>query len=323
MSLAIGQLTGAVLGAVLFVVFEPSGVRFGFDRAKAAELLRFGLPLAGSSVIVFAVGNIDRLVVGALLGPVSLGIYILAVNLSNWPGTLFSQPVRAVAPAMMARLQGSPQAMRQTFLTTAQLLTSAALPVCAVLAAASTPLVGLMYGSAWSGAAAVLPWLAALAALRALFDLCYDFLVVLGRTRVVLTAQVVWLVVLVPFAVLGAHLYGPAGAAGGQVVAALLVALPIYAYELQRADVPVRTLLGRLAVPLAAASLVVVLAWSGTRLIGNDLGALVVSGALGAAVVAILGYRMRDTLRRLRDVDPGRSLETGEPVEGVVTTAPA
>lgn len=70
MSLAIGHVAGVLAGAVLFVAFAPQAVRLGFDRAKAAKLLRFGVPLAGSSIVVFAVGNIDKLIVGAVLGPV-------------------------------------------------------------------------------------------------------------------------------------------------------------------------------------------------------------------------------------------------------------
>jgi PST family polysaccharide transporter len=46
MSLAIGQLSGSLAGAVLFFVFAPRGLRFGFSPAKARALLKFGLPLA-------------------------------------------------------------------------------------------------------------------------------------------------------------------------------------------------------------------------------------------------------------------------------------
>ena len=68
MSLAVGRIAGAVAGAVLYLAFSPEPLRFGFDRARARALLRYGMPLAGSTVVVFAVTNVDQLVVGHMLG---------------------------------------------------------------------------------------------------------------------------------------------------------------------------------------------------------------------------------------------------------------
>jgi O-antigen/teichoic acid export membrane protein len=311
MSLAIGQLAGATVGALLFMCFEPSAMRLSFERAKAAALLKFGLPLAGSSIVVFAVGNVDRLIVGAVLGPVPLGVYVLAVNLANWPISVFSQPVRAVAPATLARLQGDPPAMRWTFLSTAGLLAGVTLPVCALLGGTAEPLIRFVYGSVWSGAASVLPWLAALAALRILFELCYDFFVVLTKTRVVLTAQVVWLAALVPLTVLGARLAGAPGAAAAQFVVALLLVLPIYTYELHRARVPLRGLASRLVLPAALASLVALAAWLITRVVAVDLVALGVSGLIGTGAIGLLLYRMRAVLMEMRGMSAGQLAGSG------------
>src|SRR6204780_3163664 len=96
MSLAIGRMSGAVASGILFVAFSPEPVRFGFDKSKARALCRFGLPLAGSSIVVFAVTNVDQLVVGHMLGTTALGYYALAVNLATWPVAMFSLPTRAV-----------------------------------------------------------------------------------------------------------------------------------------------------------------------------------------------------------------------------------
>ncbi|MCM4084872.1 lipopolysaccharide biosynthesis protein [Paractinoplanes hotanensis] len=300
MSLAVGHITGSIAGAVLFVAFEPRAVRPGFDRQKAAALLKFGLPLAGSSIVVFAVSNIDRLIVGVLLGPVPLGLYVLASNLSNWPISVFSQPVRAVAPAALARLQHDPPAMRRTFLSTTGLLTSVTLPVCVLLAASADPLIHLVYGEAWQAAAAVLPWLGLLAMLRILFELVYDYFVVLADTRVVFTVQVVWLVVLIPAVVAGAHYAGAPGAAAGQFAVALAVVLPLYLRELRRVSVPPAAFGRQLLLPVAAAAVVGAVAWAAAAMIPTDLLALAVAGTASLAAIAALVYRMRTTLRGLR-----------------------
>ncbi len=109
MSLAIGRIAGSLVSGVMFVAWSPLPYRFGFHRSTARRLLRFGLPLAGASMIVFAVGYADQLVTGAVLGATALGFYVLAFNLSSWPVSIFSQPLRSVAPAAFARLQHEPE----------------------------------------------------------------------------------------------------------------------------------------------------------------------------------------------------------------------
>jgi O-antigen/teichoic acid export membrane protein len=322
MSLAIGQLVGSVVGAILLIAFAPAGLRLGFNPAKARELLRFGLPLAGSSVVVFASTNVDRLVVGAALGPVALGYYALAVNLANWPVSVFSQPVRAVAPAALARLQSDPPAMRQTFLSTAGLLAAVTLPACALLAAASPLGIRLLYGSEWAQAATVLRWLALLAALRIVFEFAYDYLVVLARSRFLLVLQVVWLVALL------AVLY-PAAREGGlwavsmaQFAVALLVVLPLYLFELRRGGIPLQPLAMRFSTALAASVVLAGVAVLADRAIGPDLVALPVVAVAGAAVLGLLLYRMRGVLGHLRGLNSDdASPQSAGPVGPQRTTA--
>ena len=98
MSLALGRLVGCLAAVILLVRFSPEPLRFGFSRRQARALLRFGLPLAGSGVIAFAIANLDQLVVGRLLGVTALGYFVLAANLSNWPAAAFSEPISRVAP---------------------------------------------------------------------------------------------------------------------------------------------------------------------------------------------------------------------------------
>jgi PST family polysaccharide transporter len=300
MSLAVGRLAGSVAAGVLFLVFSPEPLRFGFDRGAARRLLRFGLPLAGSSVIVFAVANIDQLIVGNMLGATALGFYVLAFNLSNWPVSVFSQPVRSVAPAAFARLQHDPPALRASFLSTARLLTGVTLPVCLLLSGAAEPLIRLVYGAAWEPAAQALRWLALLGGLRILFELIYDYFVVLARSRVVFTIQVIWLVLLLPALILGAHLAGIPGVGAAQVAVAALVVLPLYLRELTGVGIGARAVLARITPPALLAAGIGLVAGVAGRLISFDLLALAVAGTVTLGVLGLLARRMRATVAELR-----------------------
>jgi PST family polysaccharide transporter len=312
MSLAVGQLLGSAISAVLFAAFAPAGLRFGYNAAKARALLKFGLPLAGSSVVVFAVSHTDKLVVGAVLGPVPLGIYVLAANVANWPNSMFSLPVRSVAPALLARLQRNRTVMRSTFLSFGGLLAAVTVPACVVLAAGSGPLVSLVYGQAWHASAGVLGWLALVMVMRVLFELLYDYFVVLANTRVVFVVQVLWFAALLPGLYFGARWGGPAGAAAAQLAVAVLVIAPVYLFEVRRTGVSPWAFLGRLAPAFGAGLGVAAVGGLAAAFIANDLVALLVCGIAGAAALGLLLYRMRGTVRALRGLRPDDETETDD-----------
>jgi O-antigen/teichoic acid export membrane protein len=300
MSLAVGRITGAVVAAVLYIAFSPQPLRFGFNRARARALLRYGTPLAGSTLVAFAVTNVDQLVVGRVLGATALGFYALALNLATWPVTMFSLPVRNVAPAAFARLQHDHDAMRTAFLSSSALLCAVALPVCLVIGGAATPLMRFAYGARWLPASPVLLWLSLLAALTIFFQLAYDYFVVLARARVVFTVQFGWLLALVPALIAGARLGGIVGVGVAQAAVAGGMILPWYLHELRGAGIRRRVLAARLRLPLAGAAAAGLAAAGAARMLPSDLAALAVSGVAGLAVVGLLVFRMRAALTGLR-----------------------
>lgn len=305
MSLAIGRLVGCLAGAILMAIFAPESLRLGFNPAKARALLRFGLPLAGAELIALAVTTVDQVVVGHVLGAVALGFFVLALNLANWPITMFSQPVGNVAPAVFSRLQRDRAAMRTTFLSAAGLLCAVALPVCLVIGGAATPLISFVYGSRWVPAASPLLWLALLGAVQIFFLLSYDFFVVLTRSRFLLTAQLAWLLVLVPALVIGARTDGIYGASLAEAAVAVLGVLPWYLRELSKVGIRLRDLGGHLWLPVTGAVIAGLVAVAAARIAPGDFVALAVSGVAMAAVVALLVYRMRNVVASLRSAAAG------------------
>jgi O-antigen/teichoic acid export membrane protein len=303
MSLAIGRMAGCLLGGIPLVVFAPEGMRLGFNPAKARLLFRFGVPLAGSSLVVFAVTNVDQLVIGRLLGPTALGWYVLAFNLSGWPGNMFSQPVRAVAPAAFARLQHDRAAMAKGFLSVAGLLCAVALPVCALISGSAVPVIGFVYGPHWLPAAQALLWLGLLAGLRIFFELVYDFFVVLAKSRVVLTVQVVWLIALIPALIVGARADGIYGVALAGVAVAAGVVLPWYLVELNSVGIRPLALGARLWLPLLGAAMAGLAAVTARRVAPNDFTACLIAGVATMGIIGLLAYRMRSVLSLIRQTE--------------------
>jgi O-antigen/teichoic acid export membrane protein len=253
MSLAIGRIAGSVLSGVMFLRWSPLPYRFGFEPSIAKALLCFGLPLAGASMIVFAVGYADQLITGAVLGSTALGFYVLAFNLSSWPVSIFSQPLRSVAPAAFARLQDDPTQMNKAFADVLRLLSTVALPSCLLLAGAATAIIEFVYGVVWAPAAGVLTYLGVMAAARIFFELAYDFLVIKGESQGILFVQIGWLTVLVPALIVGARFGGLRGVAIAQAMVAVFVVLPAYALLLRHAGLCLKIIMQQIWPSLLAA----------------------------------------------------------------------
>jgi len=300
MSLAIGQVVGSLVVAIILIAFVPESLRFGFDPARARELLRFGLPLSGSDLITLAVISVDQIIVGHILGPTSLGFYVLAFNLSSWPYNMFLGPVRNVAPAVFSRLQHDQPTMRSTFLSGTRLLAAVTFPICLLIGGSAPALIGFVYGTRWLPAAQPLMWLAVAGGARILLLLAYDYLVVLGWTRLLLIIQLVWLITLIPCLVEAVRAGGIYGAGLAEAAVALLVVLPCYLAALRKAGIGLLALGKSLLLPLTVAAAAGLAARGAAMLVPSNLIALTVSGIITTALIGLIVYRMRSTFALLR-----------------------
>jgi len=306
MSLALGRLIASMVFAVMIWRWSPVRYRFGWDKQIAGRLFRFGLPLALSSIVVFASGFADQMIVGSVLGAQALGFYVLAFNLATWPVSIFSQPLRTVAPAAFSALKHDPPRMSRSFSRVLALLACVSVPVCLALSGAAVPVVTFVYGGAWLPSADVLFWLAAIAVLRIWFELAYDYLVIVGKSSVVLLVQSCSLAVGLPLMLLAVQPFGAGGVAMAQFTVALLVVLPLYALSLHATGVRAGNAAKAVAIPVLAGVLVWLGSYALAQLIDMPLLSAGGAGVLAAAVVGILVYRQRDLVRALRASAAGK-----------------
>jgi O-antigen/teichoic acid export membrane protein len=295
-SMAWGLVVSNVLASGLSIAYAPRRYLPGWNRTTARELLHFGTPLAGGSLLLFFMLNIDYIVVGHVLGAVALGTYLIAFNLSSWPVHLVSTAVRRVSLAGFSRLAEQQSRVGESFARAAGLVLALTLPLAVLIACYAHPLIGFVYGAKWLAAADVLRLLCVLGVTRVFTELAYDFLVALARSRATLWLQIFWCACLVPALVIGAHLGGIVGVAAGHAVVAVGAVVPAYLMTLQRAGVELTRVARALARPVAgcaviAASSVVVL-----RLVPAELPELVLGGLAILLYLAVV-RKMRHLLR--------------------------
>lgn len=219
-----GQL---VTGCVL-LWFARKFYRPRFDRQQARRVLRFGLPIAGANLVGFMLINADFLFVSKVLGPVRLGIYTLAFNVSSWATAMLSSMVVNVAMPMFSHAKSDPDRLGRALRGSLSLICLAAFPMSGFTLVLSGEIVDTLYGHRWSSAAPVIVVLGVYGSLLVGSLLLGSLLVGAGRPSRNLVVQVVWLVVLVPAMFVGVELDGMRGAAWAHVAVIVLVVLPTY-----------------------------------------------------------------------------------------------
>jgi O-antigen/teichoic acid export membrane protein len=297
MSFAVGAVAGNVVTLVGCALAAPGTLKFGWNPEQARALLRFGLPLAGASMLALAVVNVDTMVVGATLGNVALGFYVLAFNISGWPVRIISEAVRRVSFAGFSRLAESPQALAQGFSRALAVVVTATVPLCVLLAGLARPAIELIYGGHWTPAAAALPWLMALGLIRIGSELAYDCLVAIGQRRSLFVVQGLWLVALIPVLLVGARMNGIVGASQAHVLVGGGVVVPVFLFALNRGGVGVGLIARACAWPFLGGAVMAAIILGLESPFGDGPLAL-----LALSTIALAGYTLcvlpsRDFLR--------------------------
>lgn len=286
MGLAVARIASQLLTLVLQFILSGERVRFGFDPALAPGILKYGIPVAGANMLSWALLNVDNVAISRLAGPVALGFYFLAFNISNWPMSALGQVVRSVSIPAFARLSSG---------RSDQSLAAVVGPVWAVsllaglmLAVLAAPVVELVYGEKWLPAAVILAWLGLFGSLRTLFDLSASYLLARGASKATLFVQVAWIAALVPAVFTGVNVAGIAGAAIAHLAVAVLIVCPAYAIGLRSNGADLLSVGARLWPPVVAAIPAAGAALGAMALQSTPLASLFAGGAAGTGVYALL-----------------------------------
>jgi len=284
-------LTGVGMMVKLRHVYLP-----GWSRSCVRPLVAFGVPFAAANLLNYVWLNTDYAFVGHMMGPVDLGVYMLAFNAAYWPTALLGPMLNSVGMAGFSRVSDQPERQGPALAGALRAVALVAMPVSALTLALAGPIVHMVYGAEWSAAALPLSILACYAATFTVSLLFANFLVGLGRTRVVLGIQLVWAICLVPAMVVGVKVAGIVGVATAHVVVVVTLMMPMYLYVLSRhfGTVGARALLAPLGRPTFAAASAAGMAFAVTRAVPSPIWQLVLGLAAGGALYVALA---RDALR--------------------------
>jgi len=310
MALVLGLVARYVVWSAMTYLVAPYRPRARFRLSQARELLGYGKWITGSTVLRFAYGQGDDILVGRVLGASSLGLYQIAYKYSNLPTTEITRVVQQVALPAYASVQADRARLSRGFLQAMTLISILSLPFAGFIWVIAADFVHVVLGSQWAAAIPLLQILAVWGAVESISEIPISLFEATGRpqlgTRLLLIKTLVLAAVIYPCAL--------AWGVNGVAAAVLASSLPGLVVSLGSASsvsgARVRSILETLLVPGCAAVIaavagvllsMVVDEGNVTSLVART-GLVAVVYLLVAVVARALGYRGLSLARqRLRE----------------------
>lgn len=153
-SLVVAQLAAAAINSVaLFALgMRQWPVQLVFRPGEIRPHLRFGAYQLGNVNLGYLTSNIDNVLIGRLLGAEALGMYSVALRLTQMPRKYINPVISKVAFPVFAKRQDNFEKMAQTLLSLQRSLSYVNLPLIVGLMLTSPLLVPLVYGAKWASA---------------------------------------------------------------------------------------------------------------------------------------------------------------------------
>lgn len=255
--LVLQMLTGTGLTSLLAMRASPWRPRRRCSWRALRQVLGFSGHYSLFQLLAYVQRNADSVLVGRLFGSAALGLYAMAFKIMLFPLQHISGvATRALVPAL-SRCQHQPERLAELHLRASGMMALLVAPLMAGLYALREPFVLLVFGPRWSGAAALLSWLAVLGLAQALAAIPSAVLIAQGRSRRLLGLGALGAALQLAGCALALP-WGVAGIAASCCVAGVLGLLPLSWCALRGLPLRPVTLLVAVAKPLAAALLMLV-----------------------------------------------------------------
>jgi len=155
-----GGLAAAVYRLVASHRLVPGvRVRFGWDRACARELIRFGKWIFLSTVFTFLALNLDKLILGNVLTLADLGLYSIAFVFGKVALYVSTRLGSAVLFPVYSKFQHEPARMMSVALRSREVVLWAGVAVSLCLAVGSPLFFETLWDARYHGAGAIAQWL--------------------------------------------------------------------------------------------------------------------------------------------------------------------
>lgn len=275
-----------------------------FSAKRFRELFSFSSGALGYFLVSHGMRNIDKMIIGGVLGATALGFYSIAYNLILMPGMTICGLVGRVMFPALSSVQTDLRRFRRAYLRLARTVAFATFPMIVGLGATAKIFIPTIYGERWLPSVPILQILIVIGFFEAI-AIWGAAAWALGNTRMSVICAVISLVMMsVAFGV-GVH-WGLTGVAWAYVLASPIIFLVPHIWTNRLMDLRLSALLEAIGPPLCGSAVMGIAVWwlisDGVRLFTANWANLTAYVTLGALIYAFVLLSMAIFYRRQHSV---------------------
>ncbi|HPG25514.1 MAG: oligosaccharide flippase family protein [Spirochaetaceae bacterium] len=227
-------ILGPIVGGLLRLVWSHGidvgyRCRIGWDESARREIMHFGRWIFGSSVASFLSTQSDRLILGRLLGMSTLGVYGIALLVSEAIGAAVTRIVTGVLYPVFSRVHHErPEELVEEYYHNRLRLDATALPALGLLAMHGDVVVGLLWDERYADAGWMLRILCLRVAMACIMLPCEVSLVATGASWFGFARSVATMLAVLIGVPTGFHLGGAVGLVWAVALSELPAALILW-----------------------------------------------------------------------------------------------
>lgn len=230
-ALFFGHVARFAAAAIASYWLYPHLPRFAFRFKQLAPFVNYSKWVVGQNMFDYFLGMLDQLFVGRLLGPVSLGYYAKARDLSSLTTSSLLSIIRKVGFFAYANLQADRSKIQEGFIKSLDVVLLVTLPFSLLLIVEGGTIVSFILGAQWLGLVPPLKILAVANIFRAIAGLVYPLFNSIGRPELNFKATLLQLVISLPLFYVGIQW----GQSFGAAVAFLATSFALLLYAVWQA----------------------------------------------------------------------------------------
>jgi O-antigen/teichoic acid export membrane protein len=284
-ALFVGYIVSYVSAIAMTYILYPSRPELSLKFARLRDLVSYSKWVYGQNLLEVALSQFDKLLVGRLLNPTSLGLYSKAKDLASTTTAIMTSLIAKVGFSAFSKVQDQMEKVRRGFLQSIDVLILSGLPVTLLLLLEGGLIVTLLLGDRWLGLVVPLKIFALGNLFLAFVRVVNPVIAALGRPDVNFKTNAFQAVVMLPLMYLGFVFYGLNGLAWAVVVTWILLLMYVILRARPILNIPVRAFIPAISTGAIGSLAVFMLDAAGRSLIHLRPTPLVVIawiGGLGA-----------------------------------------
>lgn len=230
MALVYGYVLADAVRLVVSYLVHDNRPGLGFDLPKAKEMLNYGKWMTGTRILHFLLGEGDDILVGAILGATSLGLYQVAYRMAKAPATEITQIITRVMFPAFSKIQDDMSQLRSAFFRTVQISSFIAFPVGIGIITVAPAFVQAFLGDSWMEMVPAMQLIAVYGLILSVTSTFGSVWKAVGRPDYLTKIGAIRLVVLAAIIVPMTREWGITGTAGAVLAVYIFPTLPLDVY---------------------------------------------------------------------------------------------